>query len=75
MTTGTRCDSGSDGTEAGTAAFFDMPANLPFSSHAVAVQGTVIFVLSNPFKHVVQVWRTDGTTAGTRLVEDFSDEA
>ena len=69
----------SDGTEAGTRLLRDIAVPRPNYPGAVdsdpgdftAAAGRVFFTASEGV-HGVELWTTDGTEAGTRLVEDFN---
>ncbi|MDF9794768.1 ELWxxDGT repeat protein [Catalinimonas alkaloidigena] len=69
-----------DGTAQGTSLVKDINPNvtgsgLPFSSlpsHMTAAQDFIYFV-ANDGEHGNELWRTDGTAAGTVLVKDISE--
>lgn len=74
----------SDGTSAGTHFIIDVSngandaanGTLYLPSYLTDVNGTMFFAVSyydyiNTFTYVNQVWKTDGTTAGTALVADL----
>ena len=58
-----------DGTEAGTFALTGLSA-VPGSLEMESVGSTVFFLFQDE-EHGAELWATDGTVAGTRLVEDI----
>jgi ELWxxDGT repeat protein len=75
-TTGPGVESGlfrSDGTEAGTVLLATVPRSttaVPENAQLTAV-GNLVFFILNDERHGRELWRTDGTPAGTFLVRDI----
>lgn len=67
----------SDGTDAGTVLVKDIYAGAfssyfnTFSKTSTAILGNQLFFIANTSKEGVELWKTDGTTAGTVLVKDI----
>jgi ELWxxDGT repeat protein len=67
-----------DGTAAGTSQLTDHPVGIdPFYAaargiEAAATDNTVFFAAATSDWHDVELWATDGTAAGTRLVKDIN---
>jgi ELWxxDGT repeat protein len=61
----------SDGTEAGTATVVD-PQKVSVSDQPLVVAGGRVFFVADDGEHGGELWQTDGTAAGTRMVDDLA---
>lgn len=60
-----------DGTQAGTVQFAEMPAVMSLPLNDFAILGTELYFAADGADGV-ELWKTDGTLAGTVLVKDIS---
>lgn len=60
-----------DGTEAGTAAYFDMPGPRGSALNDIYLNGKLCFfaLTSHGPEFIVQLWTTDGSSTGTSLID------
>nr|WP_217440755.1 hypothetical protein [Myxococcus sp. CA056] len=64
----------STGTEAGTVQVRVFPAGVVAEGASVAVGNKFFFPLHDQGTGMVQLWVSDGTTSGTRFLEDFTPD-
>ncbi|MBX9626284.1 MAG: hypothetical protein K2X82_20970, partial [Gemmataceae bacterium] len=67
----------SDGTAAGTKTLADLPAGVSlaqgfFPGAPIAAVGNTVYFLGQDADHGRELWATDGTAAGTKLVKDLN---